>query len=319
MARYWKHLIACLLLAGLLLAGMSGAALAEKRITVGNKNFTEQYIIGQMMKQLLEANGYKVNLRSDLTSMALRSALESGDIDVCAEYTGTTWMTHLKNKYEPSMDHNDVYRRVKKADKKNGIMWLHPIWNHNTYALACWPEFAKKHDLQTLEDFAEYCNERDGKVSVFVDFEFSTRPDGLPALQEHYDFHIAESELKTGAPGASVMGLKNRQTKVGMVFGTDANIAENNWVVLQDNKSFFPPYDLAPGVRQQVLKKHPELKEILNELVQTFPGGDKKAKAEYVAKAQAKWQALNAKVDIDKMEPREVAHEYLVEHGLIQE
>jgi len=319
MARYWKHLTACLLILGLLLAGMSGAALAEKRITVGNKNFTEQYIIGQMMKQLLEARGFEVDLKSDLTSMALRSALESGDIDVCAEYTGTGWMTHLKKEYDPGMDHNDVYHQVKKTDKKNDILWLDPIWNHNTYALACWPEFAEENNLETLGDFAEYCNERDGKVSTFVDFEFSTRPDGLPALQEHYGFHISESHLKTGAPGASVMGLKNKQTKVGMVFGTDSNIAENNWVVLQDNKSFFPPYDLAPCVREEVMKEYPEVKAILLDLVETFPGGGKEATADYVAEAQSKWQELNAKVDIEKMEPREVAHDYLVKHGLIQE
>ncbi|MBS3778754.1 MAG: hypothetical protein KGY41_00005, partial [Desulfovermiculus sp.] len=185
-------------------------------------------------------------------------------------------------------------------------------------ALACWQDFADQNGLDTLSDFAAYCRKNDGQVSTFVDFEFSTRPDGLPALEEHYDFHIPESHLKTGAPGASILGLKNKQAKVGMVFGTDAAIAENNWVVLKDDKSFFPPYDLAPCIRDEVLEEYPEVKGILLELVSSFPGGDQAANPDLVAEAQSVWQELNAKVDIEQMQPREVAHEYLVEHDLIQ-
>ena len=309
----WACVVAFLVL------GAAGVASAKKEVVVGSKNFTEQYIIGQMMKQILEDRGFDVELKSDLTSMALRGGLESGDLEICAEYTGTAWMTHLKKEYKPEMGHMDVYKNVKQMDAKNGYIWLHPIWNNNTYALACWQEFADKNNLETLSDFAAYCQEKDGKVSTFVDFEFSTRPDGLPALEEHYDFHITESHLKTGAPGASVLGLKNKQAKVGMVFGTDAAIAENNWVVLKDDKSFFPPYDLAPCIREEVLEKYPEVKDILLELVRSFPGGDKAATADLVAETQSVWQELNAKVDIEQMQPREVAHDYLVEHGLISE
>ena len=72
-----------------IIVGTLHAEAAEKRVTVGNKNFTEQYVVGQLMKQLLEDRGFKVDLRSDLTSMALRAGMESGDIDICADYTGT--------------------------------------------------------------------------------------------------------------------------------------------------------------------------------------------------------------------------------------
>jgi len=302
-----------------LVAGTAGLAAAKKEVVVGCKNFTEQYIVGQMMKQILEDRGFDVDLKADLTSMALRGGLESGDLEICAEYTGTAWMTHLKNEYTPEMGHMDVFEQVKKADAQNGMTWLHPIWNNNTYALACWQDFADANGLDSLSDFAAYCRENDGQVSTFVDFEFSTRPDGLPALEEHYDFHIPESHLKTGAPGASILGLKNKQAKVGMVFGTDAAIAENNWVVLKDDKSFFPPYDLAPCIRDEVLEEYPEVEDILLELVGSFPGGDQEATPDLVAEAQMVWQELNAKVDIEQMQPREVAHEYLVEHGLIEE
>lgn len=155
-------------------------------------------------------------------------------------------------------------------------------------------------------------------IKMYVGFEFSTRPDGLPALQEMYDFEVEEGCLLTGAPGTSLLGLQNRQCDVAMAFGTDAAIAEHGWHVYTDDKSFWPPYDLAPNVRGEVLDQYPELESILNELVATFPGGGQEATPQIVGECQGVWQELNAKVDIDKMEPDEVAQEYLEDNGLLQ-
>jgi len=87
--------------------------------------------------------------------------------------------------------------------------------------------------------------------------------------------------------------------------------------VFIDDKSFFPPYDLTPYVRKEVLVKYAEIQDILFRLVATFPGGGESATPEIVSKAQAAWQELNAQVDIKKKEPSEVAHEYLVKQGVI--
>ncbi len=289
-----------------------------KEVTVGNKNFTEQFIVGQMMKQLLEKHGFKVNLVRELSTTALRQGMEAGDIDICAEYTGTAWMVHLGHAYEPGVDNNQLYQLVKEEEEGKGFVWLNPIWNNNTYALASWAKFAEENDVETLSDLAALYQEEEGKIRTFVDFEFSARPDGLPALEEFYGFRIDEASLMTGAPGASLTGLENRQCEVAMVFGTDPIIAKHGWHVYLDDQAFFPPYDLTPYVRAEVLDKYPEIADILNELVATFPGGGKLAAPEIVAEGQAVWQALNAKVDIDKMEPDEVAHEYLVKNGLIK-
>jgi len=177
--------ITLMLIAGLLITAAGCGEEGEKEVTVGNKNFTEQYVVGQMLKQILEDRGYEVELVSDLSSMTLRTAMEAGDIDICAEYTGTGWMTHLGEAYVAGTDNNEIYEMVK-DDEENGLIWLDPIWNNNTYALACWPEFAEENDVETLSDLAELYNEMDGQIVMFVDFEFSTRPDGLPALEEHY-------------------------------------------------------------------------------------------------------------------------------------
>lgn len=303
----------------LIVTGVACGNGEDKKVTVGNKNFTEEYVVGQLLKQLLEDRGFDVSLASDLSTMALREGMEAGDIDICADYTGTAWMTHLGHEYEPGIDNNEIYRLVKEEEEGNGFIWLKPMWNNNTYALASWPEFVEEHGLVTLSDLAALYREVDGKIDTFVGFEFSTRPDGLPALERHYGFEVDSGSLMTGLPGASLLGLEQHQTDVAMIFATDSKVAEHGWHVYLDDQSFFPPYDLTPYVRQATLDEYPEIADILNELVDTFPGGGQPATPEIVGQGQAVWQVLNAKVDIDRMEPDEVAREYLLQHGLIEE
>lgn len=311
--------LSVILLVMTLACALSIGFAAEKKVTVGNKNFTEQYIVGQMMKQVLEANGFTVELVSDVTTFVLREGMVTEDIDICADYTGTAWMTHLGYPYDPAIGHEALYAAVKAVEKTdNNFIWLNPMWNHNSYALAVWPEFAEENNIETMSDLAELYNENDGQIDTFIDFEFSQRPDGLPALEKYYDFHIDPDYLKTGAPGASVMALDKKQTKVGMVFATDSKIAANNWVVLRDNKHFWPPYDLTPYVNADVLKKYPEIEDILNEMVACFPGGGEAWTPEYMTATQKAWSALNGKVDIEKMDADEAAHEFLVECGLVE-
>jgi len=318
MRRLTATILAVVLTLALILPGV-GCAPVEKEVTVGNKNFTEQYIIGEMIKQLLEDRGFTVNLVADLSTMALRGGMEAGDIDICADYTGTAWMVHLAHVYEPGIDNNELYELVKEEEEGEGFIWLDPIWNNNTYVLVSWPEFVEEHNVATLSDLAALCQSMNGEIQTFVGFEFSTRPDGLPALEAFYGFEVAEAFLMTGAPGASLLGLENRECDVAMAFGTDAIIAKYSWHAYLDDQSFFPPYDLTPYVSQAILEEYPEIADILNELVATFPGGGELATPEIVAQGQAVWQELNANVDIDLMEPEEVAHDYLVENGLIAE
>jgi osmoprotectant transport system substrate-binding protein len=309
-------ILAVVLTLSLIVMGV-GCEAEGKIVTVGNKNFTEQYIIGEMMKQLLEDRGFTVDLASDLATDVLRGGMEAGDIDICADYTGTAWMVHLAHVYEPGVNNNELYDLVKAEEEDNGFVWLDPIWNNNTYVLVSWADFAADNNLTSLSDLAALYRAGEVEIITFVGFEFSTRPDGLPALEAHYDYSVPEASLMTGAPGASLLGLENHECDVAMAFGTDAIIAEYGWHVYQDDLAFFPPYDLVPYVSQGILDMYPEIEDILNELLATFPGGGMTATPELVAQGQAVWQELNAKVDIELMEPEEVAHDYLVAHGLI--
>ncbi|MFP3975731.1 MAG: glycine betaine ABC transporter substrate-binding protein [Chloroflexota bacterium] len=289
-----------------------------KKVSVGCKNFAEEYIIGEMMKQVLEANGFEVNYNPDLSSMAMRQGMEAGDLDICAEYTGTGWTTHLKKDFEAGTGNQELYDMMKEADEANGFIWLDPIWNNNTYAMASWPEFANEHNLETLSDLAALYNEKDGKVDTFVDFEFSQRKDGLPGLEDFYGFEIAEGSLNTGQAGMSLTALENKNTDVAMIFGTDPHVPKHGWVVYEDDKSFFPPYDLTPNVRAEVLDQYPEIETILNDLVATFPGGGEEFTSEALAECRTAWQNLNGEVSIEGKDAEEVAHQYLVDNGLIE-
>ena len=314
-----KIVFICLaIIIGLVPIVATGCTEEVKEVTVGNKNFTEEYVIGQLMKQILEENGFTVTLTSDLSTDILRGGMEAGDIDICADYSGTAWMTHLGHDYTPGIDNNGIYQKVKEEDAGNGFVWLDAIWNNNTYVLVSWPDFVEANNLTTISDLAALYNSG-ADVKTFVGLEFSTRPDGLPALEKFYGFKVSENSLMTGAPGASLLGLENHECDIAMAFGTDAIIAKNSWHVYSDDKAFWPPYDLVPYVRQEVLDQYPEIEDILNELVATFPGGGETATTALVAEGQKVWQALNAKVDNDKMEPDEVAREYLIANGLVKE
>jgi osmoprotectant transport system substrate-binding protein len=207
---------------------------------------------------------------------------------------------------------------VNEEDEGNGIIWLDPMWNDNTYALVSWLDFVEEHGLITLSDLASLYREKSGEVSTCIGLEFSTRPDGLPALEKHYNFIVAQSHIMVTPEEIPQKKLENREVDVAMVFGTDAEIAEYGWYIYMDDTAFFPPYDLTPCVRKEVLDTYPEIADILNELVASFPSGGQQATSEIVAEGQKVWQELNAKVNIDGMEPDEVAREYLVENGLIK-
>ena len=150
-----KIVLLCLvLIVGLIPIATSSCTEEAKSITVGCKNFTEQYIIGEMMAQLLTAEGFEVEFVSDMSTDLLRSSMEAGDIDIAADYTGTGWMSHLGHEYTPGVDNNEIYELVKDEDAGNGFIWLDPIWNNNTYVLVSWPEFVEENNLTNLSDLA---------------------------------------------------------------------------------------------------------------------------------------------------------------------
>lgn len=278
-------------------------------ISIGTKNFTEQFLVGNLMAILLEDRGYDVELKTGMSSTVLREAMENGSLDLCMDYTGTQWLSYTGHEFKGESP-KEMYRKTAESDAKRGLVWLDPIWCNNTYAIVVTRKFSTENNVATLSDFAGYVNGKEGAVKLASSFEFYARPDGILGLQLHYGFAFKPDHVTTMLPGLTIAALAEGRTDATMVFGTDPQVVKYDWVVLQDDKNFWPPYDLGPYVRREALDANPGLADALKELVAAFPADP--------AGARAEMTALNAKVAIDLMEPEDAAKEWLREKGLIK-
>ena len=290
-----------------LIKGVFAAALAfgvasasAQTIVVGGKNFTEQQLMAEMTTQLLTAKGFEVDKRVGLGTVALRQAQESGQIDVYWEYTGTSLITF--NKVTEKLDPAATYARVKALDAAKGLVWLNASKANNTYALAMRKADAAAKGMSTLSDLAK--REKSGQHLKFgCNAEFYARPDGLAPLQQAYGFEFGRENVVRMDTGLVYAALRDSQVDVGLVFATDGRIPAFDFVVLKDDKGFFPSYALTPVVRKETLDKNPKLAGILNSL---------SAKLD-----DATMSKLNATVDVDKKSIEEVATSFLKSQGLI--
>src|ERR671916_405557 len=167
-------------------------SLSGAEFTVGSKEFTEQKILGQIAIQALEARGATVKDETGLPNTgAARRALESGEIDMYWEYTGTGWITHLGHT-DPIPDAQEQYEAVAKEDlQKNDIKWLDPpAPANNTYAIAVRSEAYEDLGVEKLSDFKQLIEENPEEATICVGTEFSTRDDGLPGLEKAYGFQF---------------------------------------------------------------------------------------------------------------------------------
>jgi len=277
------------------------AALATAQtIVVGGKNFTEQQIMSQMTAQLLKAKGFNVDVKAGMGSAVVRQAQESGQIDVYWEYTGTSLITY--NKIKDRMSAPDTYKKVKELDAAKGLVWLNPSKANNTYGLAMNEADARKLGIASISDLAAKIK-GGTKLTFASNAEFYARPDGLKPMEEAYGFEFPRDDVKRMDTGLVYQALKEHQVDVGLVFATDGRIPAFHFVMLKDDRNFFPNYALTPVVRKQVLDANPKLADWLNAL---------SAKLDDATMAR-----LNASVDVDKKTVEDVAHGFLKEQGLI--
>lgn len=280
----------------LLLAACGGQA---KPVRVGSKDFTEEFIVGNMYALLLEANGIPVERKLNLGGTpVLQQALVSDQVDLYPEYTGTGLLTVLK--LPTNTDATQVFSTVRDEYKKQfNLAWLAPAPMNNTQALAMKKDVAARYGIKTISDMAAHA----GELTMIGPPEFEQREDGLPGIQKAYGNFKLKKYLSVD-PGLRYEGLVNGQADVAVAFGTDGQIAAYDLLVLQDDKGLFPPYQIAPVVRQQALDANPKIAELLNKLAPLL--------------TDATMQKLNFEVDGKKREPADVAKEFLQQNGLIK-
>lgn len=273
---------------------LSGAQLA-----VGSKEFTESILLAQITAVALENAGAEVEDKTGISGSAtVREALETGEVDMYWEYTGTGWVNILGNSTEDVPE--ELYGAVSEADAENNIAWLEPAPFENTYRIAVLSSFAEENGLATMSDAAAYINENPNEGAVCAASEFINRDDGLPGLEEAYGFEfssVVELDLNL------IYTQVGEECNFGEVFSTDARIVSNDLTVLEDDKKFFVEYQGAMTLRQETLDEYPAIADIMAPISEALTN-------ETITE-------LNGRIDNDGEQPRDVAEEWLEDEGLL--
>jgi osmoprotectant transport system substrate-binding protein len=216
-------------------------------ITVGSKNFTEQYVLSEILIQALAANGANVTDASDTgDTPTTRAALIGGDIDAYWEYNSTGWVNHLGQSTAPVEDGEELTEAVREADAANGIEWIGRSSFNNTYGFAMSPDVAEENqatrysvDKFDLEAMAEYLEDKDEAI-VCVESDFQSRPDGLPLFEDSTEFTIPELQLLVFDDPAGVYeaGAAGR-CDFSEVFTTDGEIDALDLELVVDDGVFY--------------------------------------------------------------------------------
>jgi osmoprotectant transport system substrate-binding protein len=282
----------CFLLAVAIIAGCS----SKPRIVVGSKNFTEQVLLGEIIAQKLEAtSGYEVERKLNLGGTLLaHEALRHGDIDLYPEYTGTALTAVLKQPI--SSDPAGVLNRVREGYGTMGLVWLEPLGFDNTFAMVVRTSVADNDRLKNLSDAAR----RPQAWRMGVGYEFIQRPDGLDGLVRSYGLRLDGSPV-TMDLGLLYPALESGQVDMAAASATDGRLADPGYMVLLDDRRYFPPYECAVVVRQDALQRFPQLRQALDQLSGRIPAD--------------LMRRMNAAVDRDHRSVAEVASEFLSREG----
>lgn len=270
------------------------------RIVVGSKNFTESFVLGELLAQQIESHtSLKVERRFYLAgSYICQQAILAGRIDIYPEYTGTALTAILK--HDASGDRQDVYQKVKSEYEKRFALTLGPSLGFNdTFAMEIRGEDARRLNLKTLSQAATFAP----KWRAGFGYEFMERPDGYPGLAAIYGLHFAE-QPRIMDLGLLARALKDHQIDLAAGNATDGLIPALDLFVLEDDRHYFPPYEAVPVIRQQTIQQHPEVAQALGQLAGKI--------------SDEEMQRLNYVVDGQHRDAADVAREFLKRKGLVQ-
>lgn len=279
-------------------------------VRVSSKIDTEGALLGNIIVQVLNDKGIPTVDKVQLgATKVVRSALEASEIDIYPEYTGNGAFMFADEKNPAWKDAKTGYELVKKLDfEKNKIVWLQPAPANNTWAIAVRQDVATANQLKSLDDLSNWVN-GGGKFKLATSAEFMDRPDALPSFEKTYDFKLKQDNTLVLAGGDTTVFIKAaaEQTSgvnAAMAYGTDGAVASLGLVVLDDPKSAQPIYAPAPLIREETLKKYPQIEEAL--------------KPVFASLDTSTLQKLNAQIAIEGKDAKAVAAEYLKSKGFVE-
>jgi osmoprotectant transport system substrate-binding protein len=274
----------------------SGPGAGKPAVTIGDKNFTEENILGALYAQALQAKGYKVTLKDNIGSTEITNkALTSGQIDMYPEYTGI-FLSAVAGQNKPSTSAQDTYSQVKTYAEKHGYTILDKTPFVDSDVLAAKPAYASAHHLKTDADLKAL-----GKsVKLGGAPEFATRQEGLVGLKQAYGVNPTFTPI---AIGLSYKALDSGQVNVQDVFTTDGQLVNGKYVLLADPKGVFGFQNVVPVVKRSVLAREgPAFADTLN-----------KVSALLTTKAI---QQMNLAASVNKQSPATIASQFLHANGL---
>jgi glycine betaine/choline ABC-type transport system substrate-binding protein len=288
-----------LLLLLLLLLPIAGCGKRADRIVIGSKDFTEQLVLGEIFAQVIENRTHlPVERRFYLAGTFIcQQAILAGRIDIYPEYTGTALTAVLKE--PPSGDKQGVYQRVKQAyETKFNLAVGPPLGFNDTFAIVIRGDDARRLHLTTVSQAAAFTP----KWRAGFGYEFMERPDGYKGLVASYNLHFAEAPRIMNL-GLVTRALKERQVDLIAGNNTDGLIPALDLVALEDDHHYFPPYEAVAIMREEMLKKHPEVGTALDALAGAISDDD--------------MRRLNYAVDGKHQDAAVVVREFLRERKLV--
>jgi osmoprotectant transport system substrate-binding protein len=266
------------------------------KVTVGADNFAESEIVAEMFAQVLEANGWQVSRKFGTTRETRIPAMQKGEIDVAPDYLATL-LSFLDPNAKPSSDPGEVASALKDPLSNKGLEVLDPSAAVDTNGFVVTKETAQKFSLSKLSDLASVASQ----LTLGGPPECPTRPFCALGLKDTYGITFGNFKpLDAGGP-LTVEALKGGEIDVGLLFSTDAQIASNGWVLLEDDKHLQAADNITPLVKSSVLND--KMKELLNKISSKL--------------TTQNMTDLNSKVVIDKDDPAAVAKQFLQDNGLL--
>jgi osmoprotectant transport system substrate-binding protein len=296
-------------LLGALAALALSTAAANAQVVVSSKIDTEGGVLGNIIKQVLEANDIAVEDRIQLgATPIMREAIIAGEIDIYPEYTGNGAYFFDRAEEPIWNDATQAYDEVKKLDyDANKIVWLTPSPANNTWAVALRSDVAEANSLVTFTQFGEWVA-GGGEVKLAASAEFVNSAAALPKFQEVYGFTLTQDQLVvlSGGDTAATIAAAAQQTNgvnAAMVYGTDGGISASGLVVLEDDQGVQPVYQPAPIIREEVLTEYPQIEELLAPVFESL--------------TLETLQELNGRVQLGGEAADAVATDYLTQNGFL--
>lgn len=269
----------------------SGESEGKGKIIIGSKDFTENEIVAELYSLALEDAGYTVERKMDIAGSVIHTSITNEEIDLYPEYTGTGLISILKEK--PLTDPDKVYEKVKEDyNKQFGITWLDYAQANDGQGIFVSKEVSDKYDIKTISDLQKNAQ----NIRFASQGEFDERDDGIPGLEKVYGkFNWKSSKVYDN--GLKYDVVEKGEADASPAYTTEGRLAEKDkFILLEDDKNVWPPYNLAPIVRNEVLEKNSDIADILKKINDTLT-------TESITQ-------LNAKVDVDKKEYEDVAKDY---------